>query len=89
MNNKYLIEKSNILNNFKCKPRENMTLNELRFFCMYVSKLNPCDPKKREIEIKLKDFEEIFKYEDKINVKCEFCNKEYNFYKNDFEKRLI
>ena len=35
------------------------------------------------------DFEEIFKYEDKINVKCEFCNKEYNFYKSDFEKRLI
>ncbi len=35
------------------------------------------------------DFEEIFKYEEKINVKCEFCNKEYNFYKEDFEKRLI
>lgn len=35
------------------------------------------------------DFDEIFKYEDKINVKCEFCNKEYNFYKSDFEKRLI
>ena len=55
----------------------------------YICDCNEDRIKRGIILLNKEDFEEIFKYEDKINVKCEFCNKEYNFYKSDFEKRLI
>ena len=63
---KNLVEKSNILNNFKCKPKEQMTLNELRFFCLFVSRLNPLDREKRTVDIKISDFERLFNV--KINT---------------------
>ena len=34
------------------------------------------------------ELENIFSEEEKINVKCQFCNKEYDYYKNDFEDFL-
>ena len=36
------------------------------------------------LTLKKEDIDEIFKNDEKINVKCEFCNKQYDFYKNDF-----
>ncbi|MGN1299540.1 MAG: Hsp33 family molecular chaperone HslO [Candidatus Scatovivens sp.] len=34
------------------------------------------------------DIEEIFRDQEKINIKCEFCNKEYNFCKDDIFENL-
>lgn len=53
----YLVEKSNLLNQLKCP---NMTLTELRFFCMYLSKLNAREKNKREVEISIDEFEKLF-----------------------------
>lgn len=41
-------------------------MNELRFFCLYVSKLNPLDEKSRIVKIDIENFEEIFRT--KINT---------------------
>lgn len=57
---KNTIIKSNILNSFKCTPHSQMSINELRFFCLYLSKINPKEPQKRTVEIKVKDFEKMF-----------------------------
>ena len=53
----YLVEKSNILNQLKCPA---MTLTELRFFCMYLSKLNAREKNKRNVEIPIAEFEKLF-----------------------------
>lgn len=52
-----LIEKSNILNTLRCGD---MGLTELRFFCLYLSRLNARNPEKRTVEISIKDFEQLF-----------------------------
>ncbi len=52
-----LIEKSNILNTLRCG---NMGLTELRFFCLYLSKLNARNPEKRTIQMSIAEFEELF-----------------------------
>lgn len=53
----YLIEKSNTLNGMQTT---NMGLTELRFFLMYVSKLNARNISNRTVSINIKDFEEFF-----------------------------
>ena len=54
---KYLIEKSNTLNGMQTT---NMGLTELRFFLMYISKLNARNINNRTVSINIKDFEELF-----------------------------
>lgn len=68
---------------------ENIEILEEKLETEYNCDCNEDRIKRGIILLNKEDFEEIFKYEEKINVKCEFCNKEYNFYKKDFEKRLI
>lgn len=68
---------------------ENIEILEDNLETQYNCDCNEDRIKRGIILLNKEDFDEIFKYEDKINVKCEFCNKEYNFYKTDFEKRLI
>ena len=68
---------------------ENIEILEDNLETQYNCDCNEDRIKRGIILLNKEDFDEIFKYEDKINVKCEFCNKEYNFYKSDFEKRLI
>lgn len=58
---KHIIEKSNQLNLFFATTKdEAMTLTELRFFCIYLSKLNARNPDKRTIDIPISEFEKIF-----------------------------
>jgi len=58
-----LVEKSNILNTLRCPD---MSLTELRFFCLYLSKLNAREPENRTIIIPIEEFEEMF--ETKLNT---------------------
>ena len=64
----YIVEKSNILNTLSC---HSFGLTELRFFCMYLSKLNARE-KQRTVEIPISDFENFFNC--KINT-TEFTKK--------------
>jgi plasmid replication initiation protein len=52
----YLIEKSNILNEMRTN---NMTLQELRLFSIYLSKINARDLSTRLVRFKLSDFQKI------------------------------
>ena len=56
---KNIIEKSNVLNAMQ-QTNYDMSLNEFRFFCMYLSKLNAREPERRTAVIAIKDFEELF-----------------------------
>jgi plasmid replication initiation protein len=51
-----LIEKRNILNEMRSN---NMTLQELRFFSIYLSKINARDLNTRKVRFKLSDFQKI------------------------------
>lgn len=53
---KLLIEKRNILNEIR---RNDMTLQELRFFNFYLAKINPRDLSTRQVRFWLKDFQKI------------------------------
>lgn len=58
---KHIVEKANKLNNFiACNPVEDMSVNELRLFCLYLSKLNSRNPESRTVEIPLEYFESMF-----------------------------
>ena len=57
---KNIVEKSNTLNMFISNTNDAMTLNELRFFYMYLSKLNARNPDKRTAEISVDEFERLF-----------------------------
>lgn len=57
---KNLVEKSNTLNSLMCNASKNMSLNELRFFCIYLSKLNARSPDRRSAEIEISEFEKLF-----------------------------
>ena len=66
-NSKYLIEKSNVLNSFETNEKTGrMSLVEFRFFCMYLSRLNPLDTDNRSVKITIKDFEKLFNC--KVNI---------------------
>jgi plasmid replication initiation protein len=51
-----LVEKRNVLNEIR---RNNMTLQELRFFSIYLSKINARDPTTRIVRFPLSDFQKI------------------------------
>ncbi len=61
----YIIEKSNILVELK---NTKMTLQELRFFCVYLSKINPRDISTRRVCFSLSDFQKIMGF-GKFNIK--------------------
>jgi plasmid replication initiation protein len=52
----HVVEKLNILNEMRAT---NMTLQELRFFSIYLSKINARDPKTKLVRFSLKNFESI------------------------------
>lgn len=53
MKHNYLIEKRNVLNEMRCNS---MTLQEIRFFTIYLSKINARNIDTRSVELKLVDF---------------------------------
>lgn len=52
----YLIEKANVLNEMRAN---NLTLQELRFFSIYLSKINSRDIKSRLVRFSIEDFKKI------------------------------
>ena len=52
----YLIKKRNILNEIRAN---NMTLQELRFFSIYLSKINPADLSTRIVRFPMSDFQKM------------------------------
>ncbi len=54
-----LVEKQNILNEMRSK---NMTLQELRFFSIYLSKINARDISTRKVIFPLEDFQKIMEF---------------------------
>jgi len=55
----YLVQKRNVLNEIRSN---NMTIQELRFFSIYLSKINKNDTKTRVVRFPLKDFQRIMDY---------------------------
>ena len=59
-----IVEKRNILNEVR---KSNMTLQELRFFSIYLSKINARDTSTRTVRFPLKDFRKIMEF-GRLNV---------------------
>jgi len=62
---KYLVSKKNTLNEFR--PRD-MSLQELRFFTIYLSKINPKDPSTRVVRFSLVDFQTIMNFSSRVHI---------------------
>ena len=60
-----LVEKRNILNEVR---KNSMSLQELRFFSIYLSKINARDPETRKVTFPLNDFKKIMEL-GRINIK--------------------
>ena len=60
-----LIEKRNVLNELRAN---NLTLQELRFFSIYLSKINPRNKDTRIVRFTLADFQKIMQF-GKLNIK--------------------
>jgi plasmid replication initiation protein len=58
--NDYLVQKRNILNDIRAK---HMTVQELRFFSIYLAKINKNDTSTRVLRFPLEDFQKIMEYE--------------------------
>lgn len=54
-----IVEKRNVLNELRAN---NLTLQELRFFSIYLSKINPFDTTTRNVKFKLSDFQKIMDF---------------------------
>jgi hypothetical protein len=63
----YLVEKKNVLNDMRCT---NMTLTELRFFTIYLAKINARDPSTKTVRFPLSEFLKIMEIRQlkKVNV---------------------
>ena len=61
---KAIVQKQNILNELRSN---NLTLQELRFFSIYLSKINPRDISTRAVRFKLSDFKKIMDFK-KLNI---------------------
>lgn len=61
----YLVKKRNVLNEIRAN---NMTLQELRFFSIYLSKINPKDINTRAVRFSLNDFQSIMELGSRIKV---------------------
>lgn len=59
-----IVEKRNVLNEIR---KNSMTLQELRFFSIYLAKINARDKKTRRVKFKLDDFKKIMGFH-KINI---------------------
>jgi len=62
---KYIITKHNALNEFRPKD---MTLQELRFFTIYLSKINPRDQSTRVVRFSLVDFQNIMEFTSRVHT---------------------
>lgn len=63
--NNYLVEKRNVLNELRSNE---MTLQELRFFSIYLSKINSRDLSTRIVRFSLDDFRKIMEFGGRINT---------------------
>lgn len=54
-----IVEKKNALNELITDKKDRFTLQELRFFSIYLSKINPYDQNTRIVKFKLSDFQKI------------------------------
>ena len=61
---KAIVQKQNILNEIRSN---NLTLQELRFFSIYLSKINPYDKSTRTVTFKLTDFQKIMDFK-RLNI---------------------
>ena len=61
----YLIKKRNVLNEIRANS---MTLQELRFFSIYLSKINPKDINTRVVRFSLSDFHAIMELDSRIKI---------------------
>ena len=61
----YLIKKRNVLNEIRANS---MTLQELRFFSIYLSKINPKDINTRVVRFSLNDFQAIMELDSRIKI---------------------
>jgi plasmid replication initiation protein len=61
----YLVKKRNVLNEVRAN---NMTLQELRFFSIYLSKINAKDPNTRVVRFALDDFHAIMELDSRIKI---------------------
>jgi len=59
-----IVEKRNVLNELRAN---NLTLQELRFFSIYLSKINPYDQKTRVVKFKLSYFQKIMDFK-RLNI---------------------
>lgn len=65
LNNEYIVEKSNVLNEIRSNR---MTLQELRFFSIYLAKINARDVSTRRVCFPLSDFQKIMEF-GRLNIK--------------------
>jgi hypothetical protein len=61
----YLVEKRNVLNEIRANG---MSLQELRFFSIYLSKINPRDESTRVVRFSLGDFQRIMDFDSHIKI---------------------
>jgi len=61
----YLVKKRNVLNEVRAN---NMTLQELRLFSIYLSKINPRDVSTRVVRFSLNDFKAIMELDNNIRI---------------------
>lgn len=61
----FLVEKRNVLNEIRTN---NMTMQELRFFSIYLSKINARDPSTRIVRFPLDEFARIMEFGSRINI---------------------
>ena len=62
---KAIVQKRNVLNELRIN---NMTLQELRFFSIYLSKINPRDVSTRVVRFPLSDFQKIMELGTDMNI---------------------
>ena len=61
----FLIEKRNILNDIRANS---MSLQELRFFSIYLSKINSRDPNTRVVRFSLNEFQKVMEFKSHIKI---------------------
>ena len=61
----YIVQKRNVLNEIRS---QSMTIQELRFFSIYLSKINKDDPSTRVVRFSVSDFQVIMELERRIKI---------------------
>lgn len=65
LSEKFIVQKRNVLNELRSNS---MTLQELRFFSIYLSKINPRDTSTRKVRFPLSDFQKIMGIGSDMNI---------------------